>query len=1379
MVWADSEHTIRWQPGERLDHLFEDLCDRTQRSDVHRGRLAVDADDTTLTHDQLDARANQLARQLLARGARSGDRIGLLFDHAVHSYIGMLAVLKINAAYVPLDVGFPADRVSFIVDDADVGMVLSLSHLRDRVGHLPVTLVCVDEVAAQIAARDDHRLTNAEQGDPVDELAYVIYTSGSTGRPKGVAVEHASICNFIRVAAEVYGIQPSDRVYQGMTIAFDFSVEEIWVPLIAGATLVPKPSGSSLLGDELHAFLQAKQITALCCVPTLLATLDEDLPDLRFLLVSGEACPQDLITRWYRPDRRFLNVYGPTEATVTATWTSVHPDRPVTIGVPLPTYSAVILDPAGEQRVLLPGEVGEIGIAGIGLARGYLNRDDLTDRAFIRDFIGVQNNPSGRIYRTGDLGRINDDGEIEYHGRIDTQVKIRGYRIELTEIESVLLQVPGIAQAVVDTYEPDPGTVELVAYYSRRAGAAEATAQQVYEHLRGRLPRYMVPAYFEELAVIPMLPSDKADRKSLPPPTGRRGAAGQQAHVVAATATERFLADALAAVLHLPRVSVDSHFFDDLGASSLLMAQFCAQVRKRTDLPPVSMRDVYLQPTVRGLAAFLEESAPATAPLPDGSPLVGVHSAPTSRSPVLCGALQLLLFLGVISLGAIVFVTGFEWIRAAPAMVDTYLRSFAFACATLLAACAVPILAKWVLVGRWRPREIPVWSLAYVRFWLVKTLIRANPLVLFVGSPLYVLYLKALGAKIGRGVAIFSGTVPVCTDLLTIGDGTVIRKDSSFTCYRAHAGWIQTGRVTLGTDVVVGEETTLDIQTSMGDRAQIGHASSLHAGHAVPEGQSWHGSPAQRTDVDYRTVAAARCGTLRRVLYSLGQSLTGLLLVGPLALAIMVTLLVKVPLLAGLLGPGQSLTTWTFYRTALVISLVLFFGIMLLGLAAVATIPRLLNLAIKPDTVYPLYGIHYWVQGTIGRLTNSKFFMRLFGDSSYIVGYLRYLGYDLSRVEQTGSNVGNELKHDSPYRCFVGTGTMLSDGMSINNADYSSTSFRVSQVSLGSRSFFGNNIAYPSEGRTGDNCLLATKVMVPIDGEIREGVGLLGSPPFEIPRSVHGGSPAQGPVSGAELSRGLAAKNRYNLATIGWYLVVRWIRFVVVVLLALTALDLYDQLRFAVIPLAVVAALLFNVSSSVLVERAIGRFRPLRPQSCSIYDPYYWWHERLWKLEAAVPFSGTPFKNLIWRLLGVRIGRGVFDDGCYIPEKTLVTIGDGCTLNASSVIQCHSQEEGIFTSDHTTIGAGCTVGINAFIHYGVTMGNGALLDADSFLMKGEQIASHTRWYGNPAHEIRAAHEMVGKGSCPRRGGVAGARAVSSAESCLSGAGRPGLPTLHA
>ena len=286
-----------------------------------------------------------------------------------------------------------------IVSDAGVRMVLSRSHLAEHLAKLEgnVRLLYLDEAGGQIGREGEGRLDGDEVRDAVDDLCYVIYTSGTTGRPKGVAIAHASICNFVRVAAEVYGISGDDRVYQGMTIAFDFSVEEIWVPWMVGATLVPKPSGGNLLGPELGTFLREHRVTALCCVPTLLATLDEDLPDLRFLLVSGESCPQDIVTSWYRPGRRFLNVYGPTEATVTATWALMHPDRPVTIGVPLPTYCVAILDPDAD-RALQPGEMGEIGIAGIGLAEGYLNRPDLTERAFVPTSCAYQETrPAGSI----------------------------------------------------------------------------------------------------------------------------------------------------------------------------------------------------------------------------------------------------------------------------------------------------------------------------------------------------------------------------------------------------------------------------------------------------------------------------------------------------------------------------------------------------------------------------------------------------------------------------------------------------------------------------------------------------------------------------------------------------------------------------------------------------------------------------------------------------------------------------------------------------------------------------------------------------------------------------------------------------------------------
>ncbi len=1184
---AEQAQSRRTRRGERLDLVFEERCDWI--SEYGRpGQLAVDSHDLRLTYDELDARTNQLARYLRLCGASAGDRIALLFDRPVDAYLGMLAVLKIGGAYVPLDVDSAADRLAYVVADAQVKMVLTRSDLRERVEDIkPLTasdieLLFIDDAAPLIAEMNECRLLPVERGSHKDQLAYISYTSGSTDRPEGVAIDHPSICDFVRVAAETYDIRPSDRVYQGLTIAFDCSVQEIWVPWAAGATLVPKPSGASLLGQDLHEFLSERRVTAMCCVPALLATIEDDLPNLRFLLVSGKPCPQDLITRWHKPGRRFLNVYGPTEATVT--------------------------DP---HRAL----------------------------------------------------------------------------IDLTEIESVPLQVSEMAQALT---EPAP------------------------------------------------------------------------------TPIENKLAEVLADIVGIERVSVDSHFFDDLGADSMVMARFCARVRKQADLPTVSMKDIYQHPTIRGLAAAFAEPAPTPIePSVPPSTEVATHTAcggwhrqgPTgSPRYVLCATLQLLIFLGYCYLAALLTARGSEWISAGSGLIGSYLRTVLFGAASFLGVCTLPILAKWMLIGRWKPQQIRIWSLAYVRFWIVKTLVRSNPLVRFGGSPLYVLYLRALGAKVGRGVAVFSRTVPVCTDLLTIGDGTVIRKDSSFTCYRAHAGLIETGAVTLGKDVFVGEATVLDIGTSLGDGAQLGHTSSLHAGQAVPDGERWHGSPAQRTEVDYRAVEPTACGTLRRAVYTIVQLLTLLVLGLPLAVGGLGMLLAEVPQFTALLGSGAlAFTNWTFYRNALAASFVLFFGYVLVGLLVVVTVPRMLNLAIKPDKVYCLYGFHYWVHRVIARTTNMKFFTYLFGDSSYIVHYLRCLGYGLFRVEQTGSNFGLDLKHETPYLSSVGSGTVVADGLSIINADFSSTSFRVSRASIGRHNFLGNKIAYPSQGRTGDNCLLATKVMVPVDGEVREGVGLLGSPSFEIPRSVERDNRFDHLRSGDELRRRLAAKNRHNAVTMGLYLLVRWIYLFGITLLALGAADLYASFGASVIALGYFLILLFSVVYFVLVERAVTVFQALSPQFCSIYEPYFWWHERYWKVPAMASllqaFNGTPFKNAIWRLLGVRGGRRLFDDGCTMPEKTLVTIGDNVTLNANSTIQCHSQEDYTFKSDRIMIGAGCTLGIGAFVLYGVTMGEAAVLAPDSFLMKGEEIPQRARWGGNPAREIGNDPAGVWRNSCDIRGAV--------------------------
>lgn len=369
----------------------------------------------------------------------------------------------------------------------------------------------------------------------------------------------------------------------------------------------------------------------------------------------------------------------------------------------------------------------------------------------------------------------------------------------------------------------------------------------------------------------------------------------------AAVGTESLLVEVLGGVLRTERVPVDADFFTDLGADSLVMAQFCARVRKRDDLPTVSMKDIYEHSTIQSLAAAfadapaaVQPTAPGRAPSQPSQPAPGRGDAPSDASGapqsgpwryVLCGTAQLLMFLVFSSLGATIAVLGYEWTLEGSGTAGVYLRAVLFSTALFFGVCALPIAAKWILVGRFTPRRFPVWSFAYLRFWCVKTLIRTSPVRLFTGSPLYVLYLRALGARIGKGVTILSRTVPVCTDLLSIGDGTVVRKDVLMSCYRAHDGWIEMGPVTLGADVTVSEQAVVDIGTSMGDDTQLGHASSLHSGQVVPVGESWHGTPAQSTTTDFRAVEPAACGPLRRAFYSLSQLFAMLLVYLPLTLA--------------------------------------------------------------------------------------------------------------------------------------------------------------------------------------------------------------------------------------------------------------------------------------------------------------------------------------------------------------------------------------------------------------------------------------------------------------------------------------------------------------
>jgi non-ribosomal peptide synthetase-like protein len=1307
----DCENASRWWPGMRLQHLLSECL--TRRGD----EPAVDEGTGVVTCAELDTRANRLARHLIAKSVRPGARVAILLDNGTDSYVAMLAVLKAGAAFVPLDAGFPDDRIAFILEDAGASMALTTAA---RLSRFPAGFasVALDAEAGAIGAQSGD--APAEAPGDADALCYVIYTSGTTGRPKGVQIDHSSICNFVAVAAETYGIRPGARMYQGLTVAFDFSVEEIWVPLLSGATLVPAPAGGKLVGDDLQRFLAEQRVTAMCVVPTLLATLDRDLPQLDFLLVSGEACPQDLASRWSRPGRRFLNAYGPTETTVTATLGQIEPGRAITIGRPLPTYKIVILDP--EAPVALPrGATGEIVIAGPGLSRGYLNREEATRRAFVPDFLDLPGNPTGKLYRTGDLGRVNDDGEVEYAGRIDTQVKIRGYRIELTEIESVILAVPGVAQAVVDTWNPMPEVTELVAYYT--VGATPATPADIHAALRQHLPAYMVPAFYERLDLIPMLPSDKADRKRLPPPKGARFSASSAAFEAPRDEDEVAIAGLVAEALGGGEVSVIAQLFDDLGMNSLTAARMAARIRAMRPATRLSMRDIYLNPTVRALGAFLADESVAT----------GQASAPEPlRASVMAywamGAGQALAYFATLWLYAYVAISLIDWADAAPDWPQVVFRAVASSIAGAAFWCALPVAAKWLLVGRFRPQRFAIWSFAHFRFWIVKSMMRASPMALFVGTPILPFYLRLLGARIGRNVLILTTHFPAAPDLIEIGDETVIRKDVFMSCYRAEAGGIELGPIRLGRRCLVGEASLLDIDTRMEDGSELAHASSLHRGQAIAAGEQWHGSPGQRRTTPVpRAVSGFRPSTLRALVFSAFHVATPLLVATPALICALVWL--------HRLSPSEAFHPLEALPHPVPTSLALYGALLALGLLGAAVLPRLAWLTMRSGREYRLHGFRHEMLLVIARWSNSRTFNLIFGDSSYILHYLKLIGWRVSLRGQTGSNFGLDQRHDVPFVTTAGDSSLASDGLSFANTEFTAGGFRVLETSIGERNFLGNAILFPAGARTGDDCLLATRVMVPVDGPVRQGVGLLGSPAFEIPRSVRRDEAFDWLKEPGVLAERLARKNRSNLASMGLYLLTRWLLFLFLLVTIETSFDYHGVYGAVALAAALFVVTLVTAAYYVLIERLTLGFRRMEPKFCSIYDPYYWRHERYWKLNDADfirLFDGTPFKGLIWRALGVRWGRMNFDDGCSITERTLVEVGDRNTIGEHAVLQSHSLENGVFKSDHVRVGSGVTIGTRGYVSYGTVIGDGASIGPDSFLMKGETMPADAAWRGNPA-----------------------------------------------
>ena len=571
--------------------------------------VAITCEGRHVTYQELDALASGLAARLRAAGVIPGGMVGLYVERSVDAIVAILGILKAGGVYVPIDRSYPPERIEFMLQDADVSALVTQRALEHALSTGAVPRILVDEPGP---GGDDVSLVETGTGE---DVAYVIYTSGSTGRPKGVMVTHHNVLRLFEATAPWYAFDERDVWSLFHSLAFDFSVWELWGALLHGGRLVIVPHDVTRAPDEFLDLLLSEAVTVLNQTPSAFRQLmaaDQTrgvvVPlSLRLVIFGGEMLDVPGLKPWFarRGDTqpRLVNMYGITETTVHVTYRPISVadlDGPVRspIGRPIPDLRLLVLDADGEP--VPPGVPGELYVGGAGVARGYLNRPELTRERFLPD--RAAGDPSARLYRTGDLVRLRASGELEYLGRLDQQVKIRGFRVELGEIEAAIMRHPGVAQCAVILRTDLPGESRIVAYVVARHGVPP-TASDLHQFVRNALPDYMTPSAFIMLDALPLTQHHKLDMRALPAPVGVETTSSRP-FLAPRTAVEHEIADHWVRLLGVGRVGADDDFFE-LGGHSILATSLAGWVRERFQIE-FPLYAVFEEPTVGGIARRID-----------------------------------------------------------------------------------------------------------------------------------------------------------------------------------------------------------------------------------------------------------------------------------------------------------------------------------------------------------------------------------------------------------------------------------------------------------------------------------------------------------------------------------------------------------------------------------------------------------------------------------------------------------------------------------------------------------------------------------------------------------------------------------------------------
>ena len=1320
------------QPGRLAGPDAPDLIRHEVLADLFEATAARLADKTALTfagrqlsYGELNAAADRVASRLIADGVRPGQIVGLWLPRGIDLLVMQLGIAKTGAAWLPFDADTPVDRINVCLDDACAAGLVS---------HTPVSpLACRGWLSSELQAAHPGPLNHRHDARPEDP-AYVIYTSGSTGKPKGILINQGAICHFLRSENAILGIRESDRVYQGFSVAFDMSFEEIWISYLVGATLWLAPKEVATDPEALPLALIENRVSVLHAVPTLLALFNCDVPGLRLINLGGEACPQAIVERWANAGRQVFNTYGPTEATVSASLAELHPGQPVTIGRPLPNYGLLIVDTAVDQplRLLSQGETGELCIAGPGVAAGYLGRPDLTAEKFLANpWAGTPH--ESRLYRTGDLARIDENGQIHCLGRTDDQVKIRGFRVELGEIEATLTRQAGVGTAAV-ILRQDEEIERLVAYLVLEENST-ASAGTLRSALSETLPLYMVPAHFEMLDSMPRLTSGKIDRKALRArpldmPAGLSGESDEPQ-----TPTEEILFAALARLFPGQPIQRAADFFSDLGGHSLLAARLASSLRTETRFAGFSVRDIYLNRQIVRIVEALDATTELTS---DSSAASWATPSPLKRW--LCGIAQACILPLLVGLRMGQWLAPFftyHFFTGDPG--DSIARAVAvsvgvFLFATLL-GFTLAIAGKWLVAGRLKAGSYPLWGMTYFRWWLADRMIEGAPAYMLSGSPLMVWWLRALGARIGREALIGNITLRA-HDLLEIGHGVSIGNAVNLENARVERGQLHLGRITLEDDANIGSYSVLEGNTRIRQAGHLEGQSALSDAQEIPASRIWSGSPARDVgpfEADALPPRPQVSGwriTGEAIFYVGGVLTTAILFFMPVFPSFML-----VDWLDS--DPGQPVPGIPW-------QLIKYFGFAFPG-TAVLIIGTLLGSALFRWTLLPRLKAGRWAIHS--RVYCSRWLVNQIQESSLNILHGIYATvYAPFWYRLLGAKVGRDAEISTaqglvPDLLTLGDETFIADAVMLGDEEIDGGWMSIQPTIVSRRSFVGNGAFIPDGTILPENVLIGVHSRAPDNARMQPGDTWLGSPPINLPaREQTTGFPEAltfRPSRARRLGRALVEAFRI----ISPHALVIAVGYTVV--LNVMPLAETGEWRAAFTALTL-AGLLFGIGAFFFVVLFkwlfIGNYRKA---SAPMWTPFVWLSEAVTSLYEgiAVPnfmryLRGTPWLPIALNMLGCRIGRGVYIDTTDVTEFDCVRIGEHSEINALACPQTHLFEDRVMKIDEVVIGKRVYMGPRSTVLYGAVVADNVRLGPLTLVMKGESLPAGSSWRGCPAAPAR-------------------------------------------